>query len=717
MLRKEYWVSLLAVCCLFIAFAGCQKKDNADEGPEGATKVETGPSAQVNLGDTPSPMTPDDLFAIKSPPLPTDTELNALGPIREENRELLQFMPDNPSQFAIIYPAKTIQAPYLSDYQDVAEVVVSQIFADFNHYFPTAQQIPFSNIKRTAFSFCPMKQQPTVDPVSGMYTQQSPNEMPTVVCFLELNEPVDDLLLLSMFNPYGEVVTETLKPVTVNGMKAYDMVPPTTENPRMERLVFVNPTTVVFASGNLSDVTKVFDSEPAQGAIPSRILRTDMQSGDLISLYSTEGVTIGFINMSSPYVMGRSILMQFQNPQMREVTEQDALNFARKIKNMTIRLNLQTPESDNILQSDMELLSQTNVEPLKKAIEAPISNLTNELSLRVAQIQSQAASLSAEQQVMLQENLRTISFLIATLDELKVATSGSRLTLTLTKNAGFDLAFRDILSPVFTQLRKAKAAQVDIESMRWISLGVGNYLQANRDRYPNYATFSENGTPLLSWRVAILPYIGELELYNQFHLNEPWDSEHNRTLIAKIPKGFVDPTGQAPAGTTLFRMIGGPGSLLSQFPNGFSTSDLKYSQRTLYMVTVRPEQAVEWTRPEFIPYEPETFGQIVKEVFALMFCTGNVDAVPYNELVATGELPYWISGTVSPRVAEQLQARQAMEQYQQQILQIQQQQNPGMTTQPLPENPMSTGVPQMQAPVQPPIQPMPPMSQPPIQPQ
>ena len=708
MLRKKYWVSLLAVCCLFFVFAGCQNKDDADEVTEGAAKVETGPSAQPMAGDTTLLISPDDLFATKAPPLPTEAELNALGPIREENRELLQFMPDNPSQFAIIYPSKTIRTPYLSEYQDVAEVVVSQIFADFNHYFPTAQQIPFSNIKRTAFSVCPMKQQPKVDPVSGMYMQQSPDEMPMAVCYLELNEPVDDLLLLSIFNPYGEVVTETLKPVTVNGMKAYDMVPPTAENPRIERLVFVNPTTVVFASGNLSDVTKVFDSEPAQGAIPSRVLRTDMQNGDLISLYSTEGVTIGFISMSAPYAMGRSILMQFQGPQTQGFTEQDALNFARKIKNMTIRLNLQTPESDNILQTDIELLSQTNVEPLKKAMEAPVSNLTNELSLRVAQVQSQAATLPAEQQTVLQEGLKTISFLIATLDELKVAASGSKLTLTLTKNAGFDLAFRDILSPVFTQLRKAKAAQVDIESMRWISLGVGNYLQANGRRYPNYATFDENGTPLLSWRVAILPYLGELELYNQFHLNEPWDSEHNRTLIAKIPKGFADPTGQAPAGTTLFRMIGGPGSFLSQFPNGFSVTDLKYPQRTLYMVTVRPEQAVEWTRPEFLAYEPETFGRIVKEMFALMFCTGDVDAVPYNELAAMGELPYWISGTISPQAAEQLQARQAVEQYQQQMRQMQQQQNPGMTPQPLPENPMSTGAPQMQMPMQPPVQPMPP---------
>ena len=39
----------------------------------------------------------------------------------------------------------------------------------------------------------------------------------------------------------------------------------------------------------------------------------------------------------------------------------------------------------------------------------------------------------------------------------------------------------------------------------------------------------QNGTPLLSWRVRILPYLGELELYKRFRLDEPWDSKHNLT--------------------------------------------------------------------------------------------------------------------------------------------------------------------------------------------
>src|SRR5262249_29159759 len=49
--------------------------------------------------------------------------------------------------------------------------------------------------------------------------------------------------------------------------------------------------------------------------------------------------------------------------------------------------------------------------------------------------------------------------------------------------------------------------------------------------------------PLLSWRVAILPYIGQRALYQRFRLNEPWDSKHNKKLLAQMPKVFAPVCG------------------------------------------------------------------------------------------------------------------------------------------------------------------------------
>jgi uncharacterized protein (TIGR02996 family) len=40
--------------------------------------------------------------------------------------------------------------------------------------------------------------------------------------------------------------------------------------------------------------------------------------------------------------------------------------------------------------------------------------------------------------------------------------------------------------------------------------------------------FKGKTLPLLSWRVAILPYIEQTNLYNQFQPDEPWDSGPGR---------------------------------------------------------------------------------------------------------------------------------------------------------------------------------------------
>src|SRR5262249_46626675 len=63
----------------------------------------------------------------------------------------------------------------------------------------------------------------------------------------------------------------------------------------------------------------------------------------------------------------------------------------------------------------------------------------------------------------------------------------------------------------------------------------------NEGALPADAISPRDGKPLLSWRVAILPYVEANDLYKQFHLDEPWDSDHNKKLIPKMPKFYVLP--------------------------------------------------------------------------------------------------------------------------------------------------------------------------------
>ena len=75
-----------------------------------------------------------------------------------------------------------------------------------------------------------------------------------------------------------------------------------------------------------------------------------------------------------------------------------------------------------------------------------------------------------------------------------------------------------------------------LNNLKQIVLAIHNY----HDTYNQTPTdiVSKDGKPLLSWRVEILPYLEQTQLYNSFHRDEPWDSEHNFKLLAKMPDVF-----------------------------------------------------------------------------------------------------------------------------------------------------------------------------------
>jgi hypothetical protein len=170
-----------------------------------------------------------------------------------------------------------------------------------------------------------------------------------------------------------------------------------------------------------------------------------------------------------------------------------------------------------------------------------------------------------------------------------------------------------------------------------LSLAMLNYESANK-HLPPAAICDKDGKPLLSWRVAILPYMDERELYDQFHLDEPWDSPHNRELVKKMPKGFADPdsrlAGLASEGKTTYQVPVGPETVFHN-KEGTKYKEIKDgTSSTILMVEVAPEQAVEWTKP--VDWEVDLAHPLRRvtrtdrDYFAAARCDGSVMAVPVN---------------------------------------------------------------------------------------
>ncbi|MBN1910871.1 MAG: DUF1559 domain-containing protein [Pirellulales bacterium] len=88
-----------------------------------------------------------------------------------------------------------------------------------------------------------------------------------------------------------------------------------------------------------------------------------------------------------------------------------------------------------------------------------------------------------------------------------------------------------------------------------------NALHAYHDDYgcfPPSCVRDESGKPMHSWRVLILPYLGYDDLWKTYRMDEPWDSEHNRTIVETIPAEYECPGACADPGVTSYAAIVGP---------------------------------------------------------------------------------------------------------------------------------------------------------------
>jgi hypothetical protein len=140
--------------------------------------------------------------------------------------------------------------------------------------------------------------------------------------------------------------------------------------------------------------------------------------------------------------------------------------------------------------------------------------------------------------------------------------------------------------------------------------------------------------------VAILPFVEEDRLYKEFKLDEPWDSKHNKKLLARMPKLYAPAVGKTPQPySTYYRVFTGPntpfdpaaaqrgplglggGRIPGTFQDGTSNT----------ILIVEAAQAVPWTKPEELPFDrkkpvPKLGGQF-PEGFLVGMADGSVRTV------------------------------------------------------------------------------------------
>jgi hypothetical protein len=96
------------------------------------------------------------------------------------------------------------------------------------------------------------------------------------------------------------------------------------------------------------------------------------------------------------------------------------------------------------------------------------------------------------------------------------------------------------LIPGVARVKQAQARIVSTNNLKQLALGMHNFNDTN-GQLPPAVVYDRDGKPLYSWRVLLLPYVEEDALYREFHLDEPWDSPHNKALLPRMPKVYARP--------------------------------------------------------------------------------------------------------------------------------------------------------------------------------
>ncbi len=228
------------------------------------------------------------------------------------------------------------------------------------------------------------------------------------------------------------------------------------------------------------------------------------------------------------------------------------------------------------------------------------------------------------------------------LKEAKVEVSGSDLVIAGSYKADFDIG-----SMVVEAVKKIQGSATRMtaqNNLKQIGLALHNYA-SSYNRVPILGVGANgailrNATdkPLLSWRVAMLPYVEQENLYKQFRLNEPWDSEHNKKLIPLMPKIYA-PTNPGNAGYTHLQMVVGPNAMQppsaafpGSFPDGMSNT----------IAVVEAADLVIWTKPDDVMLPGNTMPKDFKKKFGGQFPNG------FNVLLWDGFVKF-VPDTVSER--------------------------------------------------------------------
>lgn len=179
---------------------------------------------------------------------------------------------------------------------------------------------------------------------------------------------------------------------------------------------------------------------------------------------------------------------------------------------------------------------------------------------------------------------------------------GNTVTVRRSRSLIAEMSPLDALSPFRAQRTRST------HNLKQIGIAFHNHHDTFQ-KFPDEAVRDNAREPLLSWRVKLLPFVGERALFDRFRMDEPWDSPHNRELIEEMPNVYKVPGINLKPGHTTYIGVVGTGTLFDPERPGMAMREITDgTSNTLLVIEAAPDSAVAWTKPDDLPLDTFSAG-------------------------------------------------------------------------------------------------------------
>lgn len=600
----------LSICLLF--FGGCRKDGPSEEELRDRQAAEAQKEAAAALFS-------DEIRSL------SDEELSALPPRNSLPTE--KIVPGAVS-------ARVIQPIRFLRFSQAEKLI--RFFADNPPLVPFFNQFDQIELIITSFKIVPVS---LLDPQSGEQIGENyPFRFSSV--YARKNEPVNrEAFRNAQFGrvPQDRIETRVFGGTEVSIAEIPVAVPLDASRKQLARIdgvvtavAFPSENEALAVTGPISAVEGFFSAGDGEkrGILAQRVGHVDIDRFDFAF----------FDDYSSPQ---KEAINFVPFPPLREILLENA-----RFLSMTI--DATAPEGEDAFRLEIAADSNEALDKIDEGLGTTLLQLDDEFQKGAAQLagtpQEGIASLVAEMSGMLRSVTQTRNGNVIT---AALASSPQRIEL-------FGRLFDELHAIAEISAKENRRMQT-AGNLKVLGDLINAYYAKN-NHYPPLAITSADGTPLLSWRVALLSAMGpEGEaLYNEFKTDEPWDSETNIKLLERIPMVYRTPFLPPNEGKTLFRIFSGEGVPLSLSDEPPKMNAFENPGKTFLVVAVDPSQAVEWTRPDELTFDRDKIPEIFGDFVLALPVMGELFTAPLSgaseELDA---LTAWITGVPGEETSEE----------------------------------------------------------------